>query len=109
MPRLPHESNVTPRIVIDDHANMKVAVVVLLNRFDGGCLTGKCNVHYVAAGPRTQPYAAAWSNFDARDPQVLQRLFRFQKLPFPFVHGISSRAGPNLGEENEGRNSRKAP
>src|SRR6202042_3114090 len=71
MPRLSHEANVAPGIVIDDHANVNPAVIVLLNRFDDRGFVGKRNVHHIAAGPRPQPHPAPRPDPPAPEAQLV--------------------------------------
>jgi hypothetical protein len=90
MAGLAHQADISARIVIDDYTKEDFSFVVLLEGFDNCGLTGKGDVHDVTAGSRTKLDPTAGTQLDIRNAQIAHGPLGFQKLPFPFVHGISS-------------------
>src|SRR6185437_468485 len=93
MPRLPQQAHISTGIIIENHADMTLAFVILLDAFDGGNLPRQCNVHHVAALAWTQSHPASAPHFDSRNLQMIKRHLFFQQLPLPLVHRVSSLSG----------------
>src|SRR5277367_5491128 len=93
MSRLPHHANVPAGIVVGDDANVKLSLVVLLDRFDHRRLPSESDIHDIAALARTQSDPSPRLHFDAADIQASSGRFVFEKTPLPFVHCFSPPAG----------------
>ena len=90
MPGLFLQAQIAVRIAVDYHSQLKLALIVLLDRLDGRDHAGKSHVEDVASLAGTQAHAIAWLHLHASDVQAFRRRFVFEKLPLPFVHGIAS-------------------
>src|SRR5579864_40365 len=93
MARLAHQPDIATRIFVHYHANVELTLVILFDRLNEGCFARECNVKYVAARSGTQPDPAPGAQLPSRDMQCLDRCLGFEKLPFPFVHGVSLPSG----------------
>src|SRR5580658_1084152 len=93
MTGLAKQAHVLAGIVVQNHTEMLLALVILFDAFDGGDLPGEHDVHYIATFTGSQAHAASDPNLDSRNLQMIKRSLLFEKLPFPLVHALSSLSG----------------
>ncbi len=86
MAGLAKQAHISSRILIKNHADVTLALVILLDAFDGGHLPGQRDVHHVAALAGTQAHAASGPHLDSRNFEMIDRSLFFEQLPFPLVH-----------------------
>jgi hypothetical protein len=89
VPGLAHQADVPAGIVVENHANVKLAFVILLHGFNGRDFSLERKIKNISPRIRPQPHAVAALDLDALNLKRLNRIFFFQELPFPFVHGVS--------------------
>jgi hypothetical protein len=89
MAGLPHEADVFPRIVVENHANVQLSLIVLLNGFDSGDFSLEGEIENISPGAWAQLNAITATNLNAVDLERLDWILVFKELPFPFVHGVS--------------------
>src|ERR1700733_3969949 len=88
--RLAHQPQVTPRVVFENHTDVLLAFVVLLEALNGRDLPTQREVQNISAFTRFQTYAIACPYLDATNQHMIYRRLIFDEIPFPLVHRASS-------------------
>src|ERR1700733_14164941 len=88
--RLAHQPQVTPRVVFENHTDVLLAFVVLLEALNGRDLSTQREVQNISAVTRSQTYAVARPYLDALDQHMVHLRLILEEIPFPLVHRASS-------------------
>src|SRR5208283_1560936 len=93
MARLTEQPHVLSGIVFQNHADMILAVVILLDALDSRNLAVEGDIHDISAGTRPQTHATASRHLNSENIEEINHGLLFEELPLPLVHWISSLAG----------------
>src|SRR5271168_4853400 len=72
---------------------MKLAFVILLDRFNDRDAPGQRGIEDIAASARAQAHAIPALDFSPRDLQAVHPVFIFEQVPLVLVHSASSLTG----------------